>query len=109
MMFTRQERQVVLFLAALALLGVAADFAAKKFSSVKAIQFLEPDITKIELNSADRDLLMSVPGIGQKLGQRILEYRTQNGAFKEIEELKKIKGITDYRFRKIKNFFVVRE
>lgn len=108
-MFTRQERQVVLFLAALALVGIAADFIAKKFSSAKTIQFLEPDIAKIELNSADKDSLMSVPGIGQTLSQRILEYRIRQGEFKKMEELKKIKGITDYRFRKIKNFFMIRE
>jgi competence protein ComEA len=106
--FTRQERQVILFLAALALLGSGVDFVAKKFSPTKTIPFLNPDIGKVDLNSADRDLLLSVPGIGQKLTQCIIEYRNLQGAFKAIEELKNIKGITNYRFQKIKDFFVIR-
>jgi competence ComEA-like helix-hairpin-helix protein len=108
-MFTRQERQVIIFLAALALLGIGADFIAKKSSRLRCVPFSEPDIGKIKLNSADQDLLMSVPGIGQKLSQRIIDHRNQRGAFKFVEELKEIKGITDYRFRKIKDFFVIRE
>ena len=107
--FTRQERQVILFLVSLALLGIGADFIAKKSSPTKTIPFFSPDIGKLDLNSADRDAFLGVPGIGQKLSQRIIEYRNQQGAFKAIEELKKIKGITDYRFQKIKDFFVIRE
>lgn len=108
-MFTSEERRVILFLAVLALLGMGTNFAAKKFSSAKPILFLEPDTGKIDLNRADKDALMGVPGIGQKLSQRIIEYRNRYGAFKLIDELKKIKGITDYRFGKIKDIFVIRE
>lgn len=108
-MFTRQERQVILFLAALALLGITANFTAKQFSPAKTIPFLNPDITKIDLNSADRDALVSLPGIGQKLAGRIIEYRGRQGAFKVIEELKDIQGITNHRFEKIKDFVVISE
>jgi competence ComEA-like helix-hairpin-helix protein len=107
--FTRQERQVILFLAALALFGIGADFIAKKSGSLKTILFLNPDTGKVDLNSADRDSLLGVPAIGPKLAQRIIEYRNQLGAFKAIEELKDVKGITDYRFQKIKDSFVISE
>jgi len=107
-MFTRQERQVILFLVVLALLGIGVDFIAKKASPIITIPFFNPDIGKLDLNRAEKDLLLGVPGIGQKLSERIIDYRNQQGAFKTIEELKKIKGITDYRFQKIKDFFVIR-
>jgi competence ComEA-like helix-hairpin-helix protein len=108
-MFTRQERQVIIFLACLALLGLGVDFIGKKASPGESILFFNPDIGKLDLNRADKDALLGLPGIGQKLSQRIIEYRNQHGAFAEIEELKKIKGITDYRFGKIKDFFLIRE
>ncbi len=106
---TRQERQVILFLAALALLGIGVNFFAKQFSRTKTIPFFNHDIARIDLNAADRDLLLSVPGIGQKLSERIIEYRNQQGIFRAIEELKNIKGITNHRFQKIKDFFVISE
>ena len=108
-MFTRQERQVIIFLACLALLGLGVNFIIKKTSPGKSILFFNPDIAKLDLNRADKDALLGLPGIGEKLSQRIIEYREQYGAFAEIEELKKIKGITDYRFAKIKDFFLIRE
>ena len=98
-----------MFLAALALFGIGADFIAKKSGSAKTILFLNPDTAKLDLNSADRDSLLGVPGIGQKLAQRIVEYRNQQGAFRAIEELKNIQGITNHRFQKIKDFFVISE
>lgn len=107
--FTRQERQVILFLLVLALLGIGVDFIAKKASRGETIPFFNPDIGKLDLNRADREALLGVPGIGQKLSQRIIDYRNQHGVFVAIEELKKIKGITDYRFQKIKDFFLLRE
>jgi len=105
---TRQERQVILFLTLVALCGLGVDFITKKARPARGSIFLNAEIGKIELNSADMDLLLSVPGVGQKLAQRIIEYRSQQGGFKSTEELKNIKGITDYRFQKIKDAFVIR-
>ena len=108
-MFTRQEGQVIIFLVCLALLGLGVNFIAKKTGAGKTVCFLDPDIAKLDLNRADKNALIGLPGIGDKLASRIIEYRAQYGAFAEIEELKKIKGITDYRFIKIKDFFMIRE
>ncbi|MCQ4086178.1 ComEA family DNA-binding protein [Saccharibacillus sp. JS10] len=48
---------------------------------------------KIHINSADRTLLMELPGIGEKKAQAILDYRTQHGAFQNVTDLVKVKGI----------------
>lgn len=105
---TTQERRVVLFLIIVGLIGVGVDFLIKKRPPASAIAFFTQDIGKIDLNKADKETLMSVQGIGEKLAQRIIEYRNIHVTFKETEELKNIKGITNLRFEKIKNSFVVR-
>jgi competence protein ComEA len=56
----------------------------------------------INLNTATVDQLMTLPGIGQKTAERILEYRTKSGGFKKIEELMNVKGIGEKSFLKIK-------
>ncbi len=62
---------------------------------------------KIPINSATKDQLMSVPGIGEVFAQRIIDYRTANNGFVDIAELKNIKGIGDTRYEKWKDYFVV--
>lgn len=56
----------------------------------------------LNLNSATLDQLATLPGIGPKVAERILEYRTKNGGFKKIEELMNVKGIGEKSFLKIK-------
>jgi len=105
---TRQERQVILFIITVALLGGAIDFLAKKYSGLKTIACFNQDIGKLNLNTADKELLMSVPGIGEKLAYRIVEYRENNKTFGSKEELKNIKGISEYRYEKIKDYLIVK-
>jgi competence ComEA-like helix-hairpin-helix protein len=105
---TPQERQVILFLTTIALVGIGADFLLKKYSPLKTIASISCDIGKVNLNTADKGLLMDIPGIGEKLAQRIIEYREKQTTFCSIEELKNIKGITDYKYEKIKDSFMAR-
>ena len=56
----------------------------------------------INLNTATLDQLTTLPGIGAKTAERILEYRTKSGGFKKIEELMNVKGIGEKSFLKIK-------
>lgn len=62
---------------------------------------------KININTATLDDLDLLPGIGPGLGQRILDYRTQNGPFTAIEDLKKVRGIGDVVFTQIKDLVTV--
>ena len=58
--------------------------------------------TTINLNTATVDQLATLPGVGQKTAERIIEYRTKSGGFKKIEELMNVKGIGEKSFLKIK-------
>ena len=48
---------------------------------------------KVNVNSASQQQLETLPGVGPSLAQRILEYRTANGAFHSIDELDEVSGI----------------
>lgn len=62
---------------------------------------------KININTATEDQMALLPGVGPKLALEILNYRTNNGDFKTIDDIKKVSGVGDKKFEKIKNFIVV--
>ena len=105
---TRDERRAILFLGVLALVGAGIDFLVKVNSQARAVVCIREDIGRVNLNRADKQTLMSVKGIGEKLAGRIIEYREQQSGFKDPEELKNIKGINLYRYEKIKDSFFVK-
>jgi len=63
--------------------------------------------SKVNLNSASADQLMSLPGIGPATAKLIIEYRTKSGKFNRIEEIMNVKGIGEKKFRKIKDRLAV--
>ncbi|WP_234434426.1 ComEA family DNA-binding protein [Streptomyces sp. NRRL F-5126] len=52
----------------------------------------------VSLNSATKDQLDTLPGVGPVLAQHILDYRAQNGGFRSVDELREVDGIGDKRF-----------
>lgn len=101
---TRQERQVILFLVFIALFSMAVSFIFKRYPQTKSLTY---EVRKINLNQADLQSLVSVPGIGEKLAERIIKHREAKVEFKDIEELKEIKGISKSKFELIKDYFII--
>lgn len=62
------------------------------------------DDGKINLNTATKEELMELPGIGAAKAEAILAWREKNGSFTQIEDLMKIEGIKEGVFSKIENY-----
>lgn len=63
----------------------------------------------VELNTASRELLSYVSGIGPALADKIVDYRNREGAFKSRAELKKVERLGDRAFEQCAGFLRVRE
>ena len=63
----------------------------------------EKDDGKINLNSASKEELMTLSGIGEVKAQAIISYREEHGGFQSIEELTEVAGIKDASFQKVKD------
>lgn len=61
----------------------------------------------VNINTASLSELTGVSGIGESRAQAIIEYREKNGAFRSIEEIKKVDGIKDGLFSKIKDSITI--
>ena len=61
----------------------------------------------ININTASAQELTSLPGIGETKANNIVSYRTENGYFKTIEDLKNVSGIGDATFEQLKDYITV--
>lgn len=61
----------------------------------------------ININTATKEELKSLNGIGDALSQRIIDFREQNGAFSDIESIKRVSGIGEKKFEGIKDYITV--
>ncbi len=59
-------------------------------------------IAAVNINTATKEELEALPGIGPVKAQAIIDYRKANGPFKSIDDLKKVNGIGDATLDKIK-------
>jgi competence protein ComEA len=82
---------------------VAAQTAAPKAPAASA----KASSAIVNLNTATAADLQTLPGIGAKTAERILDYRQKNGPFKKIEELMNIRGVGEKNFLKLKNQITV--
>lgn len=61
----------------------------------------------INLNTATADQLATIPGVGPKMAERIIDYRQKNGGFKKVEDLMNVSGVGEKSFLKMKPLITV--
>lgn len=61
----------------------------------------------ININTATESQLMQLPGVGAATAKLIIEYRTQHGRFKRIDDIQKVKSIGPKKFEKMRAFLTV--
>lgn len=61
----------------------------------------------VNINTASKERLMTLPGIGESRAESIIAYRQENGGFKTIEDIMRVSGIKDAAFNKIKEYICI--
>ncbi len=122
--FTRNEQKILLFLCVVFLAGAGikayramtageerSGFDYTRSDSVFAARSagaIAPAEVKIDINAASRAQLMTLPGIGPALAERIIAYRAAHRRFQRVDEVKNIAGIGAKKFERIRGSIEVK-
>ena len=82
------------------------DFGSTRFEKKKSLP--PPEEKSINLNEADLETLIRLPGIGKITAQKIIDLRSKKSKFENLEELMEVKGIGKVKFNKIKKFLYIK-
>lgn len=78
-----------------------------KSEGVQTLTFASATPARINLNTATANELETLPGIGKALAARIIEHREKYGAFRRPEHLIIVRGISDRKFRAMRELISV--
>jgi len=80
---------------------------AQEAETTSTAQEAEAGAEKVNINTATAEELTELPGIGEVIAGRIVEYREEYGDFAFIEEIMSVKGIGDAIFEDIENLITL--
>ena len=118
---TPQEKKVLVILGAFAVLGLAV-LAYRTYFARPKLKIMHSGLksgpaadyekiikgkTEININTADASKIETLPNIGPKLAKDIVDYRTEHGSFLLKEDLRKVKGIGQNKYDRIKDLIVL--
>jgi len=87
--------------------GLAVAFALLTSTGVALAASQPAPETKINLNTASAEQLTALPGVGEKLAARIVEYRQKSGSFKSVQELMNVKGVGEKNLARIQGYLTL--
>ncbi len=79
--------------------ATASDYTDKNIS--------QDEDTLVNINTATKETLMTLPGIGESRAESIIAYREEYGVFRTIEDIMKVSGIKDAAYSKLKKYICV--
>jgi competence ComEA-like helix-hairpin-helix protein len=123
---TKREKQIILFLFVTLVIGLVLRYYQINIALPPTYDYSEEDSLftvlsksrakdgvsskgdeKLNVNTATKEELQRIEGIGEKLAERIIQYRTKYGFFRRIDELMRIPGIGKRKFDQISNYLTV--
>jgi len=95
-----------------AIFGIAVSAAAasaqNKATTPRAAATVTATATApVNLNTATAEQLATIPGVGPRMAERIIDYRQKNGGFKKVEDLMNVSGVGEKSFLKMKPLITV--
>lgn len=62
---------------------------------------------KLNINTASAEELTMLPGVGEKIAQRIVEYREENGPYASVDDIMQVKGVKQTLFNDISDYITI--
>lgn len=82
---------------------------AATFLLVWAMPIFAAEMQKVNINTASKELLMTLDGVGEAYADRIIKYRETNGFFQSPGDIQKVKGIGKKTYEMNKNRIVTKD
>jgi competence protein ComEA len=95
-----------IMMAAIAALALSAPIASAQ-EKAPAAKPPAAATAPVNLNTATAEQLATIPGVGPKMAERIIDYRQKNGGFKKVEDLMNVSGVGEKSFLKLKPLITV--
>jgi competence ComEA-like helix-hairpin-helix protein len=87
--------------------GVASGLTTNELARPTPAQITTTTTPLVNINTASREELERLPGIGAGLAARIVEHRERHGAFRRVEHLIIVRGISERRFESLRALVTV--